>query len=287
MNPTQRPTAVAQTTVIRPKSHWFDLRLRELWSYRELVVLFIRRDFVAQYQQTILGPLWYVLVPLLTTVIFTIVFGRIARIPTDGLPPFLFYMSGTVLWGYFSSSFTKTSNTFVVNANVFGKIYFPRLVVPISNLGTSLISFMIQFAIFLGFLLFFIARGAPVDPNPWVLGTPVLLLLMAGIGLGCGMIISACTSRYRDLASVVALGVSLLMYMTPIVYPLSRVPDSYRPIVAANPITPIVEAFRYAFLGVGTIDPLHLAYTAIFAVAVLVVGILIFHRIERTFMDTV
>ena len=287
MNPFQRPDAAVQTTVIRPKRHWFDLRLRELWSYRELVVLFIRRDFVAQYQQTILGPLWYVLVPLLTTVIFTIVFGRIARIPTDGLPPFIFYMSGTVLWGYFSSSFTKTSNTFVVNANVFGKIYFPRLVVPISNLGTSLIGFMIQFVIFLGFLLFFIARGAPVDPNPWVLGTPVLLMLMAGIGLGCGMIISACTSRYRDLTSVVTLGVSLLMYMTPIVYPLSRVPDSYRPIVTANPITPIVEAFRYAFLGVGTIDPLHLAYTAVFAVAVLVVGILIFHRIERTFMDTV
>lgn len=287
MSLVQRPEAVVQTTVIRPKTHWFDLRLRELWSYRELVVLFIRRDFVAQYQQTILGPLWYLLVPLATTVVFTIVFGRIARIPTDGLPPFIFYMSGTVLWGYFSSSFTKTSNTFVVNANVFGKIYFPRLVVPISNLGTSLIGFVIQFAIFLGFLLLFIARGAPVDPNPWVLGTPVLLLLMAGIGLGCGMIISACTSRYRDLTSVVTLGVSLLMYMTPIVYPLSRVPDSYRPIVNANPITPIVEAFRYAFLGVGTIDPLHLAYTAVFAATVLVVGILIFHRIERTFMDTV
>jgi lipopolysaccharide transport system permease protein len=251
------------------------------------VLLFVRRDFVAQYQQTILGPLWHVVQPLLTTVTFTIVFGRIARIPTDTLPPFLFYLSGTVLWGFFSSSFTKTSNTFVANANIFGKIYFPRLAVPTSTLGTSLIGFVIQFFIFLCFLGYFMLQGAPVDPNLWVLATPLLLLLMAGIGLGGGVILSAFTTRYRDLVSVVTFGVSLLMYMTPVVYPLSEVPETYRPIVMANPMTPIVEAFRYAFLGVGTISAGHLTYTVIFTAAILFTGIVIFNRIERTFMDTV
>jgi len=275
------------STVIRPHGRWFDLRLRELWIYRDLVFLFVRRDFVAQYQQTILGPMWHVVQPLLTTVTFTIVFGRIARIPTDTLPPFLFYLSGTVLWGFFSSSFTKTSNTFVANANIFGKIYFPRLAVPTSTLGTSLIGFVIQFSIFLCFLGYFMLQGAPVDPNLWMLATPLLLLLMAGIGLGGGVILSAFTTRYRDLVSVVTFGVSLLMYMTPIVYPLSEVPETYRPIVMANPMTPIVEAFRYAFLGVGTISAGHLTYTVIFTAAILFTGIVIFNRIERTFMDTV
>lgn len=293
---TQRDTAAtgngaatepAWSMVIRPHGRWFDLRLRELWTYRDLVFLFVRRDFVAQYQQTILGPTWHVVQPLLTTVTFTIVFGRIARIPTDTLPPFLFYLSGTVLWGFFSSSFTKTSNTFVANANIFGKIYFPRLAVPASTLGTSLIGFVIQFFIFLCFLGFFMVQGAPVDPNLWVLATPLLLLLMAGIGLGGGVILSAFTTRYRDLVSVVAFGVSLLMYLTPIVYPLSEVPETYRPIVMANPITPIIEAFRYAFLGVGTISAGHLTYTVIFTTAILFVGLVIFNRVERTFMDTV
>ncbi|HEY7472641.1 MAG TPA: ABC transporter permease [Gemmatimonadota bacterium] len=274
-------------TVIRPKGRWFDLRLRELWSYRDLVGLFVRRDFVAQYKQTILGPLWHVVYPLLTTVTFTIVFGRIARISTDSLPPFLFYLSGNVLWGYFNNSFTKTSNTFVSNANVFGKVYFPRLAVPLSTLGSSLIGFLIQFAIFLGFLAYFMARGAPVDPNAWALATPLLLLPMAGLGLGGGIILSALTTRYRDLTSVVTFGVSLLMYLTPIVYPLSAVPEAYRGIVMINPLTPIVEAFRFAFLGVGTVSVPHLAYTAVVTIATLFFGVLIFNRVERTFMDTV
>ncbi|HET6616965.1 MAG TPA: ABC transporter permease [Gemmatimonadota bacterium] len=277
----------AAWTVIRPKGHWFDLRLRELWSYRDLVWLFVRRDFVAQYKQTILGPLWHVVHPLLTTVTFTVVFGRIARIPTDSIPPFLFYLSGNVLWGYFNNSFTKTSNTFVSNANVFGKVYFPRLAVPVSTLGTSLIGFLIQMVIFLGFLAYFIAKGAPVDPNRWALATPLLLLPMAGLGLGGGIILSALTTRYRDLTSVVTFGVSLLMYMTPIVYPLSAVPEAYRAIVMVNPLTPIVEAFRFAFLGVGTVSVAHLTYTGIVTIATLFFGVLIFNRVERTFMDTV
>lgn len=278
---------IVWTTVIRPKGHWFDLRMRELWSYRDLVWLLIRRDFVAQYKQTILGPLWHVVQPLLTTVTFTIVFGRIARISTDSLPPFLFYLSGNVIWGYFSNSFTKTSNTFVANANIFGKVYFPRLAVPVSTLGSSLIGFGIQFSIFVGFLVWFIFRGAPVDPNAWVLATPLLLLMMAGLGMGGGIILSSLTTRYRDLSNVVSFGVSLVMYMTPVVYPLSTVPERYRLIVLANPLTPIVEAFRYAFLGVGTVTAAHLTYTAIFTTALMTCGILVFNRIERTFMDTV
>ena len=189
-----RELDAAWTTVIRPKGHFFDLRLRELWSYRDLVRLFVRRDFVAQYKQTLLGPLWHLVYPLLTAVTFTIVFGRIARIPTDNIPPFLFYLSGNVLWGYFNNSFTKTSNTFVSNANVFGKVYFPRLAVPVSTLGTSLIGFLIQMVIFLGFLAYFIAHGAPVDPNRWVFATPLLLPPMAGLGLGGGIILSSLTT---------------------------------------------------------------------------------------------
>ena len=277
----------AWTTVIRPKGNFFDLRLRELWSYRDLVRLFVRRDFVAQYKQTILGPLWHLVYPLLTTVTFTIVFGRIARIPTDNIPPFLFYLSGNVLWGYFNNSFTKTSNTFVSNANVFGKVYFPRLAVPVSTLGTSLIGFLIQMVIFLGFLAYFMAHGAPVDPNRWAFATPLLLLPMAGLGLGGGIILSSLTTRYRDLTSVVTFGVSLLMYMTPIVYPLSAVPEAYRAIVMVNPLTPIVEAFRFAFLGVGTVSVAHLTYTGVVTIATLFFGVLIFNRVERTFMDTV
>lgn len=282
-----RDSDTVWTTVIRSQGRWFDLRLRELWEYRDLVKLMVRRDFVAQYKQTILGPLWHVVQPLLTTVTFTIVFGRIARISTDSLPPFLFYLSGTVIWGYFASSFTKTSNTFVSNASVFGKVYFPRLAVPVSTLGSSLIGFVVQLAIFIGFLVYFIARGAPVDPNRWVLATPFLLVLMAGLGMGGGILISSFTTRYRDLTNVVVFGVSLLMYMTPVVYPLSTVPEGYRMVVLANPMTPIVEAFRFAFLGVGTVTAAHLTYSAVFTLALMVCGILIFNRIERTFMDTV
>lgn len=275
------------TTVIRSDSPWFDLRLRELWSYRDLVALFVRRDFVAQYKQTVLGPLWHIVQPLLITVTFTIVFGRIARISTDGLPPFLFYLSGTIMWGYFSNCFTKTSTTFISNANVFGRIYFPRMAIPVSLLLSGLVAFFIQFLIFLGFLAFFIERDAPVDPSGWVLATPLLLVLLAGLGLGGGIIVSALTTRYRDLTNLVQFGVTLLMYMTPVVYPLSTVPQTYQTLVKANPLTPIVEAFRFAYLGSGSINPEGLLYSATFTLSVLICGILLFNRVERTFMDTV
>lgn len=242
---------------------------------------------MAKYKQTILGPLWHFIQPLFTTITFTIVFGNIAGISTDGLPKFVFYMAGTVMWSYFSTSLTGTSNTFVTNAQMFGKVYFPRLAVPVSVLISNLISFGIQFFFFLCFLAYFALQDAPVDPNRWILFTPVLLLLMAGLGLGFGIIVSALTTKYRDLTQLVKFGVGLLMYATPVIYPLSTIPDEYRTLILLNPLTPLLETFRYAFLGAGTIDTGHLTYSAVCTVVVVLVGIVIFNRIERTFMDTV
>ncbi len=275
------------TLVIRPKGRWFDLRLRELWQGRELVWLFFWRDFVAMYKQTILGPLWYLIQPLLTTIVFTVVFGRLANLPTNGLPPFLFYMSGTVMWTYFASSLTKTSTTFLANANIFGKVYFSRLTVPISTLLSSLVVFGIQFLLFLGFLAYFLIQGADVHVTVWALLLPVEILIMAGLGLGLGIIVSALTTKYRDLQYLVTFGVQLLMYTTPMVLPLSSVSGKWRWVMIANPMTSIIEAFRRGFLGAGTISALLLLYSAGFALAAVLVGALLFHRVERTFMDTV
>ena len=275
------------TTVIRPQGKWFDLKLRELWKFRDLIVLFIRRDFVAQYKQTILGPLWYLIQPLMTTGMFTIIFGRFAGLPTDGLPQFLFYMAGNVMWAYFSKALTSTSDTFVRNAKLFGKVYFPRLVVPVSVLVSSLIAFFIQFSLFLAFLVYYLVMGAAVHPNAWIAFFPVLILIMAGQGLGFGIIVSSATTKYRDLKQLVAFGVNLMMYATPIIYPLSQVPEKYRWAVLANPMTPVIETFRYGFLGAGTVSPLHILYSICFTVVLLLVGLLLFNRVERTFMDTV
>lgn len=273
--------------IIRPQRGWLDLRLGELWRYRDLVLLFVRRDFVSVYKQTILGPLWYLIQPLLTTVIFTVVFGNFASLPTDGLPPFIFYLAGTVVWAYFADCLNKTANTFVGNAHLFGKVYFPRLAVPVSILISNLIAFTIQFALLLAFLLYFWLSGAAVQPNLWVLLTPVLILIMAGLGLGFGIIVSALTTRYRDLRFLVSFGVSLWMYATPVIYPVSSIPEQYRPIVMANPLTPVVEAFRYAFLGAGSVSSGGLLYAAGCMVVVLMVGVMLFNHVEATFMDTV
>src|SRR6266542_4322104 len=241
--------------VIEAQRGLFDLRLRELWQYRDLVMLFVRRDFVSIYKQTILGPLWYLIQPLLTTITFTVIFGNIASLPTDGLPQFLFYMSGTVVWSYFSACLTKTSETFVQNANLFGKVYFPRLAVPVSILFSNLITFLIQFAMFLIFVLYFILRGTSIQPNwLWIALSPVLILMMAGLGLGFGIIISSLTTKYRDLRFLVQFGVQLLMYATPVIYPVSSIPERFQWIILANPMTPILEAFRYAYLGAGLVD---------------------------------
>jgi lipopolysaccharide transport system permease protein len=275
------------TRIIRPKRHWWDLRLRELWDARELVALFVWRDFVSLYKQTILGPLWYVVQPLLTTIVFTVVFGRIAKLSTDAMPQFLFYMAGTVVWSYFSLCLTKTSQTFIANANVFGKVYFPRMAVPLSVALSSMIGFLIQFLLFCGFVVYFVLTGTVVRPNAYALLLPLLILLMAGLGLGFGIVVSALTTRYRDLQYLVAFGVQLAMYCTPIVYPLSSVHGRMRLLVLANPMTSIVETFRRGFLGVGDASWIMLVYSSVFTVALLLVGFLLFNRVERTFMDTV
>jgi len=275
------------TQIIEPQSRMFDLKLGELWHYRDLVYLFVRRDFVSQYKQTILGPAWHIIQPLLTTIMFTLVFGKIAKIPTDGIPAFLFFMAGTVMWGYFAAVLTGTSATFTANAHLFGKVYFPRLAVPVSVLFSKLLGFAVQFGLFLCFLALFMLRGAEVSPNAWVLATPLLLLLMAALGLGLGVIVSAMTTRYRDLAIVVGFGVQLLMYATPVVYPLSVLPEPYRTWMAFNPIAPLMELFRYGYLGAGTVSLTMLAYSAGVTFVILFIGVVMFNKVERTFMDTV
>lgn len=274
--------------IIEPQRSLLDLRFDELWRYRDLVMLFVRRDFVAAYKQTILGPLWYLIQPLLTTITFTVIFGNIASLPTDQLPPFLFYMSGTVVWSYFADCLNKTSNTFVQNANLFGKVYFPRMAVPVSILLSNLITFSIQFVLFLVFVIFFAARGMPITLQwTWIALSPLLIVMMAGLGLGFGIIISSLTTKYRDLRFLVGFGVQLLMYATPVIYPSSAIPAQYRWIILANPMTPLIEAFRFAFLGSGTIDLYLLSYSFIFMIVVVALGSIIFNRVERTFMDTV
>ncbi|MGM9597612.1 MAG: ABC transporter permease [Eubacteriales bacterium] len=274
-------------TVIKPKRAWFDLNLKELFRYRDLIMLFVRRTFVSQYKQTILGPAWAVIQPLLTTVVLTVVFGNIAGLAPSGVPTFAFYMCGSIAWGYFSSCLTATSHTFTANSAILGKVYFPRLVMPVSTVLSQLISFAVQFCFFLIFLFYYLITGANVHPNLWVLLTPVLLLHLALLSLGVGIIISALTTKYRDLAMVVGFGVQLWMYATPVAYDLSMIPERFLGVYMLNPVTPVITLFRYAFLGVG--EPHFAAYgiSWLITIAVLFVGILLFNRVEKTFMDTV
>ncbi|MBK6537746.1 MAG: ABC transporter permease [Ignavibacteria bacterium] len=275
------------TLEIKPVSGWFNFHLKDVWKYRDLLFMFVKRDFVSVYKQTILGPFWFFLQPILTTITFTIVFGNIAKIPTDGIPPILFYMSGIVCWGYFSDCLTRTSSTFITNANIFGKVYFPRLVSPLSNIISLLMKFGIQMILLIGFLIYFKMNGSDVNPNIYILLTPYLILLMAGLGLGFGIIVSSLTTKYRDLTFLVSFGVQLLMYATPVIYPLSALPEKYKWIVLANPMTSIVDTFRFAFLGAGTFNAGNLLYTSVFVVIILSIGIIVFNRVEKTFMDTV
>jgi len=275
------------TKIISPVSGWLNFSLAELWRYRDLIALFVRRDFVAVYKQTILGPLWFLIQPLLSTLVFTVVFGRIAKIPTDGLPPMLFYMAGIVSWNYFASCLTSTSNTFISNAGIFGKVYFPRLTVPVSVVIVNLITFTIQFLLFLCFLIYFYLRGTDIHSSLWILLTPLLLLLMGVLGLGMGILISSLTTKYRDLTFVVGFGSQLWMYATPIVYPMSQIPEKWQWLYALNPMASIIETFRYAFLGSGTVNLQHLAISAGMTLLIFFVGIVLFSRIEKSFMDTV
>ena len=275
------------TMEIRSRTGWFDIDISELWQYRDLILLFVRRDFISVYKQTVLGPLWFLLQPLFSTLVFTVIFGNIAKIPTDGFPPFLFYLSGIVAWTYFATCMTKTSTTFIDNAGIFGKVYFPRLVVPISVVISNLLTFAIQFGLFLIFLLYYYLIGSPIHPNIWILLIPLLLIQMAALGLGMGILISSMTTKYRDLIFALGFGIQLWMYATPIVYPLSQIPEKWQWLFALNPMTSIVETFRYAFLGNGAIQLWVLGISAGMTILILFIGIVMFSHIEKTFMDTV
>lgn len=275
------------TKEIRARSGWFDLNLVEIWRYRDLIMLFVRRDFVAIYKQTILGPIWFLLQPLISTLVFTVIFGQIAQIPTDGLPRILFYMSGLVVWNYFSGCLNSTSTTFTVNAAIFGKVYFPRLAVPVSIVITNLLTLAIQSALLLSIITYFVLVGSPIHFSWQVVLIPALILQIAALGLGLGILVSALTTRYRDLAFVMTFGVQLWMYVTPIVYPLSQVPAHLYHIVAANPMTAIVETFRFALLGAGTFSPQALIISMAETLVILLVGVIVFSKVEKSFMDTV
>jgi lipopolysaccharide transport system permease protein len=250
-------------------------------------MLFVRRDFVSFYKQTILGPLWFVIQPLLTTLTFVLIFGNIAQLSTDGLPKILFYLSGVTAWNYYSDCLLKTSETFTANSNIFGKVYFPRMAVPLSIVISNLIKFGIQLGLFLAFYFYFLANGTVVRPTLALLLVPALLVLMAALGLGSGIIVSSLTTRYRDLRFLVQFGAQLLMYSTPVIFPLSKLPAQYRWIMLANPMTPVIETFRYGFLGTGTFSWRLLGVSAAATSLILAVGILLFNRVEKTFMDTV
>ncbi len=273
--------------VIRPKTGWFDLHLSDLWRYRDLIMLFVWRDFVAQFKQTILGPLWHLIQPLFTTLLFTLIFSRVANLPTDNVPPVLFYMAGITCWNYFAECLNRSSSTFIQNAGIFGKVYFPRLCVPVSVVISNMIKFGIQFALFLAFLGVYLARGADIHINSLILLTPLLVLIMAALGLGAGIIVSSLTIRYRDLQVLFTFGVQLMMYATPVIIPLSRVPSRYRWIIAANPMSCLIETFRCAFLGSGVFESRQLLYSITAAAIILSIGIILFNHVERTFMDTV
>lgn len=274
------------TTIIRPYNKLLDLKLNELWQYRDLIIMFVKRDFKTMYKQTILGPLWIIINPILTTLMQVLVFGNIANISTDGMPQFLFYMSGNTMWLYFSGCLTKTSNTFVANSGVFGKVYFPRLVTPISIVISGLISFLVQFVILL-FVVGYYTINKVMHPNVLVFLTPLLVLELALLGMGCGIIISALTTKYRDLAVLVTFGVQLWMYGSAIIFPVSSIPQRWGEILMLNPVVPIVEAFRYAFTGNGTFSILYLGISIVVTLIILLGGVIIFNRVEKTFMDTV
>lgn len=274
------------STVIVPKTNIFDFHLKELARYRDLIFLFVKRSFVARYKQTILGPAWALIQPLISTLVFTVVFGKIAGLAPGGVPAFLFFMSGNIAWGYFSGCLNSTANTFTGNAGIFGKVYFPRLVTPISTVLSQLIGFGIQFFLFLIFLVIYWVKGE-VQPTLYVLMLPVLLLHMAMLGLGVGIIISSLTTKYRDLQMLVGFGVQLWMYGTPVAYDIGIIPEKYMSLYMLNPMTPVINAFRKAFLGIGSFDLPHYLISWAVTLVVLGIGVMLFNRVEKTFMDTV
>ncbi|MDO9551449.1 ABC transporter permease [Rhodonellum sp.] len=259
----------------------------QVWKYRDLLMLFVKRDIVTVYKQTILGPLWFFIQPILTTITFMFIFGNLAGISTDGVPQILFYLSGITIWNYFNETLTQTSKTFTENAPIFGKVYFPRLVLPLSKVISNLLKFAIQFGLFLVTLLVYVLLGEDVNPNLYILLTPLLLVLMGGLGLGFGLISSALTTKYRDLTFLIAFGVQLLMYATPVIYPMSSISEKYQFYIWLNPLTSILECFKYAYLGSGVLDWFWISYSIIFTIVLLLLGAVTFNRIEKSFVDTV
>lgn len=275
------------TEVIEPRNNLMDLRLAELWRYRDLVLMFVRRDFVANYKQTILGPIWFFLQPLLTTITYLFIFGRVAGLSTDGVPMLLFYLAGVTIWNYFSETLTKTATVFKDNAQMFGKVYFPRITMPFSIVISNLVRFLIQFLLFIVVWAWYMVQTDKVHPNIYILLTPVLVLMMGLMALGFGMIISAMTTKYKDLIFLLTFGIQLLMFATPVIYPLSSIPDKYKLLIQANPMSAIVETFRYAYLGSGSFTWASLGYSAGMCVIVLLLGTVVFNKVERNFTDVV
>lgn len=278
------------TEEITPQNSLFDLKLKEVWRYKDLLAMFVKRDFVTFYKQTILGPLWFFVQPLLTSIMFLIIFGKVANIGTDEVPKMVFYLSGVTLWNYFSECLNKTATVFKDNANIFGKVYFPRLIMPLSIVVSNLVRFCIQFLLFILIWAWHYFKGYNLHPNWSILLVPYLLLLMAILALGAGMIISSLTTKYKDLIFLLTFGVQLLMYATPIIYPLSTLEKNAKAlawIIKANPLSAIVETFRYGFTGSGNFSWMMLSYSSVFAILLLIIGTLIFNKVEKGFMDTV
>ena len=276
-----------EITYVSSKQKWFSVNLKEIWKYRDLIILFVKRDLTTIYKQTVLGPLWIIINPLLSTTVFTVIFGVIAGIPTDGTPQFLFYMSGNILWNFFSSCLNRASGTFLGNARLFGKVYFPRLVMPISGILYNLINFILQTAVYVILVIVYSLIGANVHPNLLIILAPFLVLQTALLGTGMGLIISSITTKYRDLNVLVSFGVSLLMYITPVVYPISRVPENFRWLMLLNPVAPIVETYRCAFLGSGSFEWQFLLISLAVTLALLFWGVIVFNKVEKNFIDTV
>lgn len=273
--------------IIQPKNKWYELNLKEVWTYRDLLLLFVRRDFISAYKQTVLGPLWFVIQPCLTTIAFTLVFGNIAQLSTEGIPKLLFYLSGITIWNYFADCFYKTSAIFAANQNLFGKVYFPRLVMPISAMISNLIKFGIQVILFLCVWIYFNITTNVVHSNISILLLPVLIIIMAILGSGFGMIVSALTAKYRDLSFLVGFGIQLMMYASPLIYPISQVPEKFQWLLKINPMTSIITTFKYGFLGIGELDLSGLIYSSLFGLLTFVLGVIIFNKVEKTFIDTV
>lgn len=273
-------------SIIDSNHSLLDINLKELWHYRDLLVLFVRRDFVTVYKQTILGPLWFFIQPILTTITFTIIFGNVAQLSTDGAPKIVFYMAGITLWNYFSTCLTTVSGVFNANASIFGKVYFPRLIMPLTIVISNLMKFGVQFLLFICFVLYFYLQGQ-IHPNLWMIATPVIIVLMALMSMGIGLILSSMTTKYKDLNQLISFGVQLFMYATPVIYPSSSVPSDYAWVVELNPLVGLFDYMRYAYLGIGTFSVKLLLYPSLFSVVILMMGVLVFNKTQKTFMDTV